>query len=230
MAGILRTILRDPGLPERYRDPANWPAPMRREYGDDGGTASAAAHREWLVRRFRHCRTLLDDFRPEVVVIWGDDQYENFTDDVIPPFCVLAYDAVEARHRKRDIETPNVWNEGADTVFRIPSSIRTSRRTAAFTKRCASATTRRGARPRSMPSRRRASRRCSTGTCWPGPWRSWGASPTSASSSRRGRSTPTSASRCSSHDEPERERRDRERRDPEAQRRYPAAHSGAGSA
>src|SRR5436309_116944 len=29
MAGILRTILRDPGLPERYRDPANWPAPMR---------------------------------------------------------------------------------------------------------------------------------------------------------------------------------------------------------
>src|SRR5439155_1433297 len=67
MAGILRTILRDPGLPERYRDPANWPAPMRREYGDDGGTASAAGHREWLVRRFRHCRTLLDDFRPEVV-------------------------------------------------------------------------------------------------------------------------------------------------------------------
>ncbi len=119
MAGILRTILRDPGLPERDRDPANWPAPMRREYGDDGGTASAAAHREWLVRRFRHCRTLLDDFRPDVVVIWGDDQYENFTDDVIPPFCVLAYDAVEARHRKRDIETPNVWNEGPDTVFRI---------------------------------------------------------------------------------------------------------------
>src|SRR2546430_332663 len=95
MAGILRTILRDPGLPERYRDPANWPAPMRREYGDDGGTASAAGHREWLVRRFRHCRTLLDDFRPEGVVIWGDDQYENFTDDVLPPFCVLAYVAFQ---------------------------------------------------------------------------------------------------------------------------------------
>ena len=53
MAAILRTILRDPGLPERYRDPANWPAPMRREYGDDGGTASAAAHRATLVRHFR---------------------------------------------------------------------------------------------------------------------------------------------------------------------------------
>jgi len=119
MAGILRTILRDPGLPERYRDPANWPAPMRREYGDDGGTASAAAHRAWLVRHFRDARKTLDDFRPDVVVIWGDDQHENFTDDVIPPFCVLAYDAVEARHRNRDVETPNVWGEGPDTVFRI---------------------------------------------------------------------------------------------------------------
>jgi len=119
MAAILRTVLRDPGLPERYRDPANWPEPMRREYGSDGGTASAAAHRDWLVRHFRHARKTLDDFRPDVIVMWGDDQHENFTDDVIPPFCVLAYDQVEARHRKRDVETANVWGEGADTVFRI---------------------------------------------------------------------------------------------------------------
>jgi len=25
MAGILRRVLEDPGLPERYRDPASWP-------------------------------------------------------------------------------------------------------------------------------------------------------------------------------------------------------------
>ena len=39
----------------------------------------------------------LDEFQPEVVIIWGDDQHENFTEDIIPPFCVLAYDQVEAR-------------------------------------------------------------------------------------------------------------------------------------
>jgi hypothetical protein len=119
MAGILRAVLRDPGLPEPYRDPGGWPAAMRREYGDDGGTASAAGHREALVRHFRHARRVLDDFRPDVVVMWGDDQHENFTDDVIPPFCVLAYDAVEARHRARDTSTPNIWGEGPDTVFHI---------------------------------------------------------------------------------------------------------------
>jgi hypothetical protein len=118
MAGILRTVLKDPGLPERYRDPASWPPAMRREYGDDGGTTSAAAHREALVRHFRRVRTTLDEFRPDLVLVWGDDQHENFTDDVIPPFCVLAYDGIEARHRPRDVSAPNVWGEGADTVFR----------------------------------------------------------------------------------------------------------------
>jgi hypothetical protein len=118
MAGILRTILKDPGLPERFRDPANWPAPMRQEYGSDGGTASAAVHRAELVRHFRHARKLLDDFKPDVIVMWGDDQHENFTEDVIPPFCVLAYDDIEARHRERDLAA-NVWGETADTVFKI---------------------------------------------------------------------------------------------------------------
>jgi Catalytic LigB subunit of aromatic ring-opening dioxygenase len=118
MAGILRLVLDDPGLPADYRDRRNWPEPMQREYGDDGGTASAARHRDTLVRHFREARAQLDAFRPDVVLIWGDDQYENFTDDVIPPFCILAYDAVEARHRQRDARA-NVWGEGPDTVFRV---------------------------------------------------------------------------------------------------------------
>jgi hypothetical protein len=118
MADILRMITRDPGFPERLRDPGNWPEPMRREYGDDGGTTSAAAHRERLVQHLRRLRRTLDEFRPDLVVIWGDDQHENFVDDLIPPFCVLAYDRIEARHRGRDQEG-NVWGEGPDTVFRF---------------------------------------------------------------------------------------------------------------
>jgi hypothetical protein len=119
MADILRTVMKDPGLPERYRDPSGWPEAMRREYGDDGGTTSAAAHRAILLRHFRQARKLLDDFRPDVVVIWGDDQHENFTADIIPPFCVLAYDQIEARHRKRDAGN-NVWGESGDTAIRMP--------------------------------------------------------------------------------------------------------------
>jgi len=120
MAAILRRVLRDPGLPPRYRDPSGWPAPMRAEYGEDGGAASAAGHRAALLQHFREARRLLDDFRPDVVIIWGDDQHENFTADVIPPFCVLAYDEVEARPWQRPGAAPNAWGEPADTGFRIP--------------------------------------------------------------------------------------------------------------
>jgi Catalytic LigB subunit of aromatic ring-opening dioxygenase len=118
MAAILRRVLQDPGLPDRYRNPDSWPAAMRREYGDDGGTKSAAGHRESLVRHFRHARKILDDFQPDVIVIWGDDQHENFTEDIIPPFCILAYDEIEARPW-RPGGAPNAWGEGPETAFRL---------------------------------------------------------------------------------------------------------------
>ena len=33
----------------------------------------------------------LDEFAPDLVIVFGDDQYENFHEDLIPPFAVLAY-------------------------------------------------------------------------------------------------------------------------------------------
>ena len=102
MAGILRRVLQDPGLPERYRDPASWPAPMRARVRR---TTAAPRARPGIATRCSttsgKARRILDDFRPEVVIIWGDDQHENFTEDVIPPFCVLAYDQIEARPWQR---------------------------------------------------------------------------------------------------------------------------------
>ena len=91
MASPLRGRLRDPGVPDGVKDPATWPELMRVEWGDDQGAAGAAVHREALVAGFDQCRAAIDDFNPDVVVIWGDDQYENFQEDVIPPFSILAY-------------------------------------------------------------------------------------------------------------------------------------------
>ncbi len=119
MADILRGIRKDPGLPRQYRDPAGWPEQLRKEYGTDGGAAAAAAHREKLVGHFRRARRALDEFRPDVVIVWGDDQYENFKEDIIPPFCVLAYDEVVARPWQREGGPPNIWGEDRDTTFQI---------------------------------------------------------------------------------------------------------------
>lgn len=117
-SSLLR-LLKDPGLPERYRTPDGWPETMRREWGDDEGTAFAERHRRDVIGEIRKARATLDAFAPDFIVIWGDDQYENFQEDVIPAFCVLAYDEIAFQPWAAFGDRPNAWDEPADKVFPV---------------------------------------------------------------------------------------------------------------
>jgi hypothetical protein len=120
MARILYRALKDPLLPEPYREPAGWPEAMRAEWGSDAGLTSAARHRDFLVTHFRKARQTLDDFRPDFVLVWGDDQYENFTEDVVPPFCLLAYESFALQPwTVTPFITSNVWDEPKSTALRL---------------------------------------------------------------------------------------------------------------
>jgi Catalytic LigB subunit of aromatic ring-opening dioxygenase len=116
MGGILKRILQDPGAPDHYRRPESWPEAMRQEYGVDEGLSAARRHREALVAQFRKARRLLERFAPDFVLIFGDDQYENFKEDLIPPFCVLAYDSFAPKPWER-FRGSNVWGEPKDKTF-----------------------------------------------------------------------------------------------------------------
>src|ERR1700730_11307057 len=128
MAGLLRFALEDPATPAQEKDPQSWPAPMQAEWADH--EASARRHREELVNGFRRVRTALDEFRPDVVLVWGDDQYENFQEDVIPPYCVLCYPETIThpwRGKRAFGESPtaeiaaveNVWGERPDHGIKV---------------------------------------------------------------------------------------------------------------
>ena len=125
MSTILRMTLRDPGIPQAAKDPASWPEAARAEWGTDEGVASAAAHRAALVSEFRKVRKALDEFDPDVVLIWGDDQYENFREDVVPTFTVCAYEDMDLhpwRHAAASsmmAGKPNAWGEGPDKHYRL---------------------------------------------------------------------------------------------------------------
>src|SRR5699024_3490390 len=116
MAGMLRWTLRDPDIPEEVKDPACWSEEAQAEWGDDQGRSAAADHRAALVRNLARVRADLDAFVHDVVVVWGDDQYENFREEVIPPFCVLAYDdlQVPAFEVMNERGSPNVWDKPED--------------------------------------------------------------------------------------------------------------------
>lgn len=113
------TTLADPGLPAELRDPSGWPQAMREEWGDDRGAAGGERHREAVVEGLRRARKALDDFQPDVVVVWGDDQYENFVEDIVPPFCVLAYDRLDSQPWNKPGGAENYWGEPTDHLLKI---------------------------------------------------------------------------------------------------------------
>lgn len=125
MASILRERLLDPDVPAPEKDPARWPALMREEWGSDRGTKAAARHRAAMLVGLRRAREALDAFQPDLVLLWGDDQYENFKEDVVPPFCVLAYEDMEVRPWAHAGESammhgkPNCWGEPPDQRFLV---------------------------------------------------------------------------------------------------------------
>jgi len=106
MSWILKRMLQNPQLPDELRSPAGWPEPMRAEWGSDEGTTSAARHRADLVAWMERTRTAIDAFRPDFILIWGDDQYENFKEDIVPPYCISAYDRI-----KFSSPPGNVWGK-----------------------------------------------------------------------------------------------------------------------
>ncbi len=125
MSGLLRWTLEDPAIPDAEKDPANWPESMRKDWSTDRGEGAAGVHRAQLVAQFDRIRKVLDDFAPDAIVMWGDDQYENFREDVIPPYTVCAYSDIEVHpwkqaHKSSAMEgNPNIWNESGDTGFTI---------------------------------------------------------------------------------------------------------------
>jgi hypothetical protein len=121
MDRALQFALADPGIPDSAKDPDRWPDLMRAEAAEDR-LAAAARHRQALVAGTSHVRAALDEFQPDVVVIWGDDQYELFREDVVPAFCVVATDELTFRPWRSPSgdHIVNVWDEPVDSVFHVP--------------------------------------------------------------------------------------------------------------
>ena len=116
MAYILRRMLQNPACRRRCAIRPAGPSRMRAEWGNDEGVerGGAASRRRWS-RALMKTRAALDAFNPDFVVIWGDDQYENFKEDVDPA-------VLRQRLRAFKITAPpgNVWGEPGGRPFERP--------------------------------------------------------------------------------------------------------------
>ncbi len=124
-----------PDVPDEWKNPENWPDGLQKELGDDRGKTYNLNHREEFAKEARKLRERLDEFKPDFVIFWGDDQYENFKEDIIPAFCIQAYPdadlqpyhahgdrldpaSVEAAKARPPIAN-NTKGESADKVYKI---------------------------------------------------------------------------------------------------------------
>lgn len=120
MAMRVKQTIKSSKVPAHLKDPRNWPESMQIEWGTDEGASFAAQHRKDFVDGVRKLRRALDDFKPDAVLIFGDDQYENFKEDIIPPFCIFIAEEFHSRPFQRGrggVPQPNVWGEPSDKNF-----------------------------------------------------------------------------------------------------------------
>ena len=92
LSSMWRFLMNAPLIDSKWKDPANWPDGMAEEVGNDDGLSAAGRYRERMWQSFCRQREMIDAFAPDFIVIIADDQYENFQEDIIPPFCVYGLD------------------------------------------------------------------------------------------------------------------------------------------
>lgn len=121
MSARTKARLQEGSLPPELDSPDKWPAPMRAEWGNDEGASFAATHRETYFAALRRVRDALDAFQPDAVIIFGDDQYECFREDLVPAYCLFLGDVFRSKPylRARGLggESANIWNDPFDLVM-----------------------------------------------------------------------------------------------------------------
>src|SRR5271166_3007272 len=71
LTGVFKTTLRAPNVEAARKDPVNWPAELIAELGNDDGLSAANRCGERFGNDFRAIRKILNDFNPDLVVVWA---------------------------------------------------------------------------------------------------------------------------------------------------------------
>ncbi|MDA1216317.1 MAG: hypothetical protein O2812_05535 [Chloroflexi bacterium] len=81
MPGVLRGLMsRGWADTPELRDPANWPAEMREEWGPDGGDVAGKEAQLKQIEQYHKLESALADFKPDVMVIMYRDLRETWKD------------------------------------------------------------------------------------------------------------------------------------------------------
>ena len=93
------------------------PAQLLEELGDDNGLSRDISDQQKVVESFQVMRDRLHQWEPDVVIVIGDDQAENFLQDNLPPFCLYTGAEVDGYPFQRGAARTNLWDAEPETKF-----------------------------------------------------------------------------------------------------------------
>jgi hypothetical protein len=85
--------------------------------GDDNGLTQDRLDQQKIVAAFQVMRDRLNEWNPDVLLVIGDDQAENFNQDNLPPFCLYTGSEVDGYPFKNTAGSNNRRDAAADTKF-----------------------------------------------------------------------------------------------------------------
>jgi Glyoxalase/Bleomycin resistance protein/Dioxygenase superfamily len=100
------------------------PVKLLEELGQDNGLSQDKHDQQRVVESFKVLHDRLHAWTPDVLMIIGDDQAENFLPDNLPPFCVYTGAEVEGYTFQRPAARVNLWGVPPETkyTFRCPQA------------------------------------------------------------------------------------------------------------
>ena len=93
------------------------PAQLLEELGQDNGLSQDISDQQRVLESFQVLHDRLHDWDPDVLMIIGDDQAENFKQDNLPPFCIYTGAEVEGFPFQRPAARVNLWDSAPETRF-----------------------------------------------------------------------------------------------------------------
>ena len=84
--------------------------------GDDNGLTQDRLDQKKVVESFQVLHDRLHEWDPDVLMVIGDDQAENFLQDNLPPFCLYTGGEVDGYPFRNVGGENNLWQAAPETV------------------------------------------------------------------------------------------------------------------
>ena len=93
------------------------PGQLLEELGQDNGLTQDRLDQQKVMESFKVMHDRLHDWNPDVLMVIGDDQAENFLQDNLPPFCLYTGDQVDGYPFQRQAARVNLWDAAPESKF-----------------------------------------------------------------------------------------------------------------